>query len=385
MTALSILSHLLTFTLIFGFSLLVSLGWLLLNPGHLKSKAKPIIVLGISALLGCLLAAFYLLPFFTQVKSIKAAADGSGFAGLYQANFVNLKQLIYSKWGFGPITSNAKDGEISFQIGIAQWASVFLLCLLLLLKKISPRRLPISYLLLGSFLVSIFLMLDQSAFIWKFLAQIISFDYPFRLLLISLFCGSLISAYVILLLRVKWLKLTLSIILISLALYTNRNHIRVNLYTDVPLSLYVESETTTNSFHEYLPQKADGSLLNGKQALTEPTLETSTYAQTPQSTDLSVNNPKNQSISLPQFDFPGQVVAVDGVKVSHQTDPRGRMSIDLDSGQHQISIFHQNTRIIVLGNILSGLTFIGLIIYFIYPRIYESYRRHAGIQRRANH
>lgn len=385
LTALSILSHLLTFTLIAGFSLLISLGLLLLSPEPLKVKTKPFIVLGISALLGCLLAAFYLIPFFTEVKSIKAAAEGSGFAGLYESNFVNLKQLIYSKWGFGPITSNAKDGEISFQIGIAQWLGVVLLSLLLPLKRILPRRLPIPYLLLGGFLISIFLMLNQSAFIWDRLAQIISFDYPFRLLLISVFCGSLTAGYLILLLRLKWLKLVLSFLLIIIALYTNRNHIRVNLYTDVPLSLYVESETTTNSFHEYLPQKADGSLLNGKRAITEPAIDISVFTQTPKFTQIEVNNPQTKTISLPQFDFPGQVVTVDGVKVNHSSDARGRMSVELIAGEHAISIFHQNTRIIILGNLLSGLTAIGIIIYLIYPKLYESHRRHAGIQRRAHH
>jgi len=66
--------------------------------------------------LGIFISAFYLIP-ATFYKQNTRFHTEQGIGKIYERNFINFRQLIYSKWGFSPIINNAKNEEISFQLG----------------------------------------------------------------------------------------------------------------------------------------------------------------------------------------------------------------------------------------------------------------------------
>jgi hypothetical protein len=362
--AASILSHLMTF--VYLFPLVVTYAIFLATTYRFNKQRllRVTFLLSYSILLGILLSSFYLIPSFYYLNAITASTEGNGFTAIYQSNFVTLKQLIYSRWGFGPIISNAKDGEISFQIGIAQWLAVAGSGLLLFapwLKKEYKIRVVFFILL---FILSIFGMLSNSHFFWEFANQFVTLDYPFRLLIVSVFIGSLLSGYLITALPKNIVtRMTVAICLILVAFYTNRNHVRVNLYTDIETELYVRSEVTTNTFHEYLPKGASSSLLKDEN---QPILElapgmsatVSGIAATPSSIEFIAHLATPAAVSLRQFAFPGQTVSVNNQETTYTTDDKGRLRIQLPAAATHVVVQYKDTPVVTVSKILTLLGFI---------------------------
>ncbi len=307
-------------------------------------------VLGL--MLGLLLSAFYLVPSacYNQFTKIHEAA---GLTEVYKRNFVNLSQLIYSKWGYGPIVNNAKNGEMSMQIGIAQWLSVVGAAVLLLLGKLRKTSKLLVIFALSGFIFSVFLMLDISSPIWQFTERFVILDFPFREILGATFIGSVLGGVLVTAFRGK-LRYVVLALMLTIAAYTNRNHINVNLYTEIPLQTYVDSEMTTNTFNEYLPIKADHRLLNGQYNLIEgENFSAFNIKRTTNSLSFDINAEKEGAVSIGQFYFPGQTLYLDGGLQEFEVDSMGRISFSVTPGNHNIAIKYQDTALIKISKLLT--------------------------------
>jgi len=158
----------------------------------------------------------------------------------YINDFVPLSRLLYSKWG-----TNAPGfaNPLSQQVGIAQWLAVLLG--LIFFKKLW------SYLLV--FALSIFLMLEQSRFIWDLPTPLQQVSTPWRFLSLAVFASALIASRAVQLIKPKILRIAAAVLLIVLALYGNRNHMRINdkrVYDQAFLDSYTGVATGWN---EHLP------------------------------------------------------------------------------------------------------------------------------------
>ena len=357
-----------------------------------KSKVLFIknIILGI--MITTLVTSFYLIPAFSY-NQLTRVNEETGITKLYERNFINFNQLIYSKWGFSPIVNNAKNGEISFQLGITQWISVISLLLLIIFKKLnellrsktagypaesssvnhsSPKPADgifwfkdkndqsLSIYLLISFIICIILMLDYSLNLWKFFIKFVSLDFPFRLLLPATFIASLSSGIVLKSISNN-LKILILIFLILLTVYTNRNHINVNQYTNFPLKSYLELETekTTNTFNEYLPVKANPKLLNKPwNEIVGENLSVNDVSEKTNTLSFFVTTSKNQIAHLGQFYFPGQTLYIDNKISPFDIDRDGLISFMLPQGTHSIMVKYEETPVIKVSKFL---TFLGIL------------------------
>lgn len=328
--------------------------------------------------------AFYLFPVVNYLPHINAGENNSGLKGLYVANFATIRQLIYSPWGFGPITENAKNGEISLQLGVAQWLAAALAALVFVVKTVKNRKPDLLLLMTGLSLgVCLFLITDYSAFFWKFTDEIFSVDYPFRLLIMAVFFGSLLAGLVIEWLPKTWLQISVSTFLVLVAVYTNRNHVRVNQYTEVPLDLYIRSEVTTNTFNEYLPKGvplprpgAHNPLVMGP-LLTATELKTAGLTQQPQPQLTVLDTAQNtreiwvkfelaspSAVALRQFAFPNMQFYVDNASAPYQVDSRGVMYTTLNAGVHTLEARFERPASVTLAygvSFISSLILIGLV------------------------
>ncbi len=325
--------------------------------------------ISIGIILGVLISSFYLIP-AVYYNNFTRVHQETGFYELYKRNFVNFSQLVYSKWGYSPIVNNAKNGEISFQLGIVQWISILGLISLVFLRKLNKKHQALSLYLLFGFIVSIFLMLDLSGFIWKFLVRLVAIDYPFRLLLPASFIASIAAGIIVVNINSKLQKIVF-VFLILVVLYTNRNHINVNQYTNFPISTYlnIETEITTNTFNEYLPIKADGKLLN--KPWNEVVGENMSALNTIHKTNLlsfNLNVTKEGSASAGQFNFPGQALYLDSKPYKFDADKEGRINFNAPKGNYTVTIKYQETFLMKISKLLT-ITGILITLYFFLKEI----------------
>lgn len=351
-----ILSHIMH--LIFLLPLVILFTLYELTNSHKKIHLLKKLSLGL--VLTILLSAFYLIPASFYSKFTRVYTE-TGFSKLYERNFVDLKQILYSTWGFGPIINNAKDTEISFQLGIVQWLSIVLLLITNFRKKLSKDYLKLTIFLLSSFVICIFLMLDISKPIWELLVKFVTVDFPFRLILPAAFIAS-ICAGIVIANSQKKLQILLSIFLISLAVYTNRNHLGINMYTHHSLSTYLDSplSITTNTFNEYLPINANPKLLQKPwNEVVGKNLSSLNTKQTTDSLSFDINAVEKQKVSVGQFYFPGQIVYIDNKVSQFDIDEDGRISLVVPEGLHKVKVKYQQTTLIKFSKFL---TILGLFV-----------------------
>lgn len=348
-----LLSHLITVLLLIP--LLISfIIWLIINyPGEKFSDRKMFILyIFFSFFLGGLVSAFYLIPALYYSLDI-FGKNSQGFSELYLRNFVNLSQLIYSKWGFGPIINNAKEGAISFQIGIIHWLSLIGSIILIFTKKIPKNLKILVFLLILNFALSIFLMIDLSKNVWVVFEKLFILDYPFRLLLLTSFIGSLLGGLITFSISKNYRIFVLAILLLT-SLYVNRNHLNVNLYTDYPLSFYLNSDITTNTFNEYLPKDADSKLLKVPHQVIEPdNLKVSNFYQDLNKMTFQLKTEQKTNLSIGQFYFPGQTLYIDNIQYNYLVDKTGRIALSNYLGNHQVKVLFNETLVIKLSKILT--------------------------------
>ena len=206
---------------------------------------------------------------------IPALHQKSWITGLNPTHFydhaIYLKQLLYSKWGYGFSFAGIENDMMSFQVGIAQWLSIGISLSLLLLAILKKKKHFQYNLVLASLTIfgsSIFLMLPQSQLVWLKLQKIIVADYPFRFLAISTFFSALVGGTIFAYFKqIKYIYL-IALCLILLTIYGNRNHIRVNQYVS-DWQQYVNPGDSSNTYDEYRPKWVNNDLVKTKRGKIE--------------------------------------------------------------------------------------------------------------------
>lgn len=209
-------------------------------------------------------------------------------------------------------------------------------------------------------------MLDYSQSIWNIVIKFTTVDFPFRLLLPATFAASLAAGIIFINVK-KSLRFLIFDLLIIVAIYTNRNHLNVNQYTDFPISTYlnIETEKTTNTFNEYLPLHASGKLLNKPwNEIVGENISSSNMQQTTNLLSFNLKVIKEGTVSAGQFVFPGQRLYVDNKQTNFTTDEDGKINFVVNPGVHKITVKYQETLLIKISKVL---TVVGiLVVLFIF-------------------
>ena len=122
----------------------------------------------------------------------------------YHDQFLDLRQLVHSDWGYGFSVAGTGDG-MSFAIGAAHLGG-FALALVLL--RWVWRRSPDAGILIGLCaaysLFSVFMMTSASIVIWEHVDQLPPFQFPWRYLSFIAFASSLACGAVFSVMRPEW-------------------------------------------------------------------------------------------------------------------------------------------------------------------------------------
>lgn len=337
-----------------------------------KQRGKIFKFLVFSFLLSISLAAFYLLP---AIYEIKFTQYRQVLKREYFNQFVEFNKLLYSPWGYG--APKFGPGELSLQLGASQWLAVVLSVLVLLKSK--KNSLYLGILFLGNFFLGIFLMLEKSRFLWDFLTPLQSVDTPWRFLSLSIFCSSLLAGWIIIQLKKKYLVWGLLGVLIFLAFWGNRNHLRVNLainyYTDQYFSQYFWVGSGWDEYRPiwlkdtyHKPPKKRLEVLEGECTWQEKAKKSNLII-------LETNCQKEAQVLVHLAYYPGWKIKVNGEDktanvISNLGRSQGLLQFTVPAGYAEIIISFKETSFRLLADCLS---LFGLLV-FIYL-LAKSYRR----------
>ncbi len=212
--------------------------------------------------IGGLLTSFYTAPALLEMSYTNVGGQLGGGA-VATDNFVCLKQLWSSPWGYGGSVPGCLDG-MSFALGkinIALTAlSLVLLSFLYIFKKEKKNIFPVLTAVVLLFL-SLFMTQNYSTFLWEMLPGIDYIQYPWRFLNITaLSISLLVAGLVFAVSKITNTKIALvaGILIVFVQIYLNYDIFKAQAYDSTKDPTYQSykyiTETASKISDEYLPK-----------------------------------------------------------------------------------------------------------------------------------
>src|SRR3989338_8431696 len=348
-----ILSHAMVFAL-FGLFYFLYLLW---NLVFTRNKKNTLIGFIVVLILGVALSGYYFIPsFFERDYTQFSSVMRSIFTG---STFIPFKQLVYSPWGYGMM--RAEEGGMSFQVGIAQWGvAVFTVLILIkwLISKKNKREYSaysLGFYFMITFILSVLAMLPVSLFVWKLLGNIIIIDFTWRILTVTVFSSPVLGAFAVSKIKFKYL---VGVLIILVALYANRNYLRINKIQGWDVPFYLKLEKTTNMYDEYTPQWVQ------REIEKVPILAKIGYSSKSVITDIKVNSSnhfladvttsQNTEATLNTIYYPGWELFVNNIKSPIEyKNSRGLMSFSLPKGKNTVEFKFTETPLRLISDIIT--------------------------------
>ena len=146
----------------------------------------------LSAVLGCAIAGFFLVPAFLERNEINLTTYTGQYLQ-YRKHFVYPIQLLWWPWGFGMSLEGLKD-EMSFRMGLGLIAAGVAAALALpRLRRRDGFAAAHVVFFLGATALAIFMMLPMSVTLWDYLPPMKFVQFPWRFLVLTTLSTSFLS------------------------------------------------------------------------------------------------------------------------------------------------------------------------------------------------
>jgi len=312
----------------------------------------------VSVIIAVGLSAFFWVPALSE-KSF-TILDDAPMSLDYIDHFLYPHQLFSGAWGYGFSKIGPVDG-LSFRFSVAEIAGLILAFVLTFKNRFR-------YMLWLIFIISVFLSLSPSEFIWKLLPGGNFIQFPWRALWISHFAAVIIivdclkrQSYFN-----KSLVIFLSLVAIGESLYLTKPYERVLRSQES----WLRSGETTSTMNENSPK---GFNINTAYEVSEKIfMDKLVYTENEQADinilswdgsnhEYTVNTASMVYVTERTANFPGWETKADSNKLTYVPDPwnAGLISYKLDPGQYRMNTkFTQNTRPRLMGNSISFLTLV---------------------------
>jgi len=351
--ALLIHSHsILSFMFIFVF-----FGYILLRGfGNKKVLIYSLGMLGI----GLLFSAYFWIPAIFESRFINSKIFLSDW---YKGHFLNLSNIIYSKWGFG---SNVNEpGGLSAQIGPLH-VLFTILCLVIVVKKRKEWRVVLFWLLI--FVFGVFMSISLSDFLWSRIHFLQQFQFPWRFTVLTSFSASVLAGYALQMVNSRKLLIISLITLLVLAIpmakvWKNEskgdayyfNYPGTGAYHNEATTIWVEGDAYKYPKNRLEIIAGDGKILNVKRKSNRHTFK--------------VNSKTPVRVLDNTVYFPGWQVLVDGQKTPvefQDMNHRGLITFSVPKGTHDIEVVFRETAIRLFSNMVSLFSIIGIFLIFVF-------------------
>ena len=290
-----------------------------------------------SLLLGLGLSAYFWLPALVEKKFVRGLELIN-----YSDHFPAFFQLIFPSWGSGFSVSGIMDG-MSFQIGLVHWLVVLAGLIIIWRQKIRSRK-PIFF--LAWFVLLVFLMLEISLPLWRFLSPLSYLQYPWRLLALAMLTTSFLVGWLVWKLKKRWLTL----VLLIAVLFFSWGYSRPVIY-----------QARDNSFYLENPDWIHGTATLGNSFQT-------IWANHNQPANQLMEWQENSRLRLNINYYPGWQVKVstkggsasgrNGQKAKINIEPDGAFSVAAAQGEDKISVKFIETPLRLFADTVSLISFL---------------------------
>ncbi len=316
----------------------------------LKKKKSFIRTLVFLFLFGFGLSAFFWMPAFVEGKFTLRDIVTKGEA---LSRFVPVKDFFYGPWSYGI------SGQFTVQFGMLNLLAVIsaLPLAIYFFRKKNPQWIFIGMCLL-LFFVTAFLMTEGAKPIWQTVTLLQKFQFPWRLLSLSVFLSAVLGACAFSVFSSRVQKSMLVVFIIAV-LFFNRDYWHAKAYLYKPENFYTGIYNSTTDTGESAPiwsirfmlerPKAHMEVIEGKGKISEKQRTATMH-------DYIVVVSGKARLKENTLFFPGWKVFVDGKSVPLQfqdANNRGLMTFFVEKGTHTVSAQFGETKLRLFADCLS--------------------------------
>lgn len=331
------------------------------------SHRLALLITAAAVLLGCGLAAFYVMPALTEIEAIAMSQLTMGYFDYHQ-HFVYPVQWVRYGWGYGGSVAGPDD-QMSFQIGLVQWV-VLASSLSVVIAKMWRRRTDQAtramWVWLGIAAFAMFLMTDASVRVWDAIGPLAFIQFPWRFLMLVSLSAAALSAALLSGLRQRPAVQALLVLVVAVAMWPLTDaQLKPARY--IPAGDYAIDEANwarseraaANAFIEagYTPVQATRlpAGLVDRWTITRGEGSVRERALTDDRLDLVVKSAAGVQLTINSHDFPGWKAWVDRRETPISAEPGfGFLQVEVPAGTHRVEARLTNTPIRTAANALSA-------------------------------
>lgn len=335
---------------------------------------------------GISLSSFYIIPLIFENKYTHY--DLSPFNGRdYYKEFLEFKELVIPQWTFIDIYGS-KEYQ-TYQLGLIQIGLILLgiVIMLFLGRHNTDKKLTRLY-FIGIILlaISIYFMLPLSDIVYRSLPLLKRIEFPWRFLSLSLVSVSIMTSAYSSLVSYRFQKIILVLIIISgILLYipNSKGH-NYKSYADDYFLYNIKINTDAfATLPRWAAQPDIYPTINQRYSVIEGSADVTTLVRASTRHFYNVDSQNEFRMMDATFYFPGWNVYLDGNKIPIEfQDPnfRGIITFKVPSGKHFLQVVFESTKIRLLSDMISALTFSILILLFFYAKkIDKAINSHSNI------
>lgn len=318
-----------------------------------KKNSKEILRISIPFLQGLLLASFFWLPAIMEKKYIYLSVVPLADKNMH---FASLFELLVHNQGLGV--------KPPLFIGYTYLISFVLTVLVIFIHKkntVLKRYLVFN---LSAIIVSFLLLFSFSSVFWN-LPLFNSVDFPWRILIVTIFLLSLISGSVVLLPKGKWL----GIILLTLGIFLYFPYASVQNSINRNDSYYETNDASTTSNDELMPIWVSNKPKNRpEEKINSGEAEIANLQFNSKKIEFTTRSSSDTQILVNTLYFPGWKFWVDGKEIKiYPSSETGLINFSITQGVHKVIGRFTRTPIRLLADLLSV---VGLLVIMFANRRY---------------
>lgn len=289
-------------------------------------------------LLGAGISCFFWMPALLEKGNVLLSKIPIADRNIY---FVNINQLIFPNWGFGPPT---EPNGFSYQIGIAQILFILVIFSIIMIsfkgkKVLGSPSIKIAAIIIALISVSILMMFSFTSFVWETTPLLSEINYPWIMLsqiaiLTGLLSGFLATQGTIL----KYLAIAMSLMVVFLTVAYANPETYVNRGDD----FYLTNEATTTSSDELMPlwvrekplkhfeEKVD--IVKGEAFLSDLKFNSKQLS-------FLITSNTESSVRINTIYYPGWKAYIDSKMTNiNYKNKFGVMDVEIPRGEHEITL-----------------------------------------------